>query len=217
MGNYLFSHYKGVYRVEAQYDENTNDVPRDKNNNILKSYDDTYIACKSGNMIFHYGGNKLTAYIPSIKRGKRIIRELIDIGVQISNVIETDCEIEFRFSAKDISIIAEKLGAKTHGANTSPYSVKRLKVDKNVSIPMNKIKEYKEITSCISQGDKLVIHRITQRFLTDVLVKKYKLQNVLSDMKQLNLARKTKEYIYVKEMWDEYIEYLRKELGGYGK
>lgn len=217
MGNYLFSHYKGVYRVEAQYDENTNDVPRDKNNNILKSYDDTYIACKGGNMIFHYGGNKLFAYIPSIKRGKRIIRELIDIGVQISNVVETDCEIEFRFSAKDISIIAEKLGAKTHGANTSPYSVKRLKVNKNVAIPMDKIEEYKEITSYISQGDKLVIHRITQRFLTDVLAKKYNLQNVLADMKQLNLARKTKEYIYVKDMWDEYIKYLRKELGEYGK
>ena len=34
MSDYLFSHYKGKYRVLADYDWETNDFPRDEKGNV---------------------------------------------------------------------------------------------------------------------------------------------------------------------------------------
>ena len=66
--------YKGIYRLMAQVDQNTNDFPRDERGNI--DSDDVYIKCAYGNQIYHYGRSTLVAYIPSLGRGHNILYAL---------------------------------------------------------------------------------------------------------------------------------------------
>lgn len=217
--NYLFSHYKGKYRVEANYDKTTNDVPRDSVGNINKSYDDTYIACSGGGQIYHYGGNKLVAYIPYKEkfkpRGKKLVKDLQEAGIKIYDILATDSELEFKFTAKDIDIVASKMKVRTTGASTSPYSNKRFSKNKSVIIPQEELQRYKEITNVINEKDKLLIHRFTQAFLDEIVAKKYRCQSVKADMKLNNLARQTKEYIWFKGVWEEYLGYMKKKLEDY--
>jgi hypothetical protein len=130
MSNYL-TKYKGKFRVIAHYDLETLDYPRDSQGEIDDTFSDIYITCSKGNQIYHYGGSVLVGYIPSLKRGRRIINELLSEHPDvITDIIENDLEIEFKFNAKHIDIIAEKLKAKTIGCNISPFSVKNLpKID----------------------------------------------------------------------------------------
>lgn len=207
----MWNHYKGKYRIEANYDEDLHDVPREEDGSVNKSYDDTYIACLYGNRIIHYGGSTLIAYIPSLQRGHRIIKELSEENVTITNIEENDEEILFRFKSKDIEVVAEKLKAKTLGANISPFSPKRLPKNKNVQIPTEIIEEYKKIINRIPEGNKLVISHITNQFLNDILAKEYKV-DVKTDMRKMMLGRQPKEYIFAKNMFNEYLDYLEKKI-----
>ena len=131
MSHYLATKYKGKYRVLAHYDLETLDYPRDGQGDIDDTFSDVYIACSKGNQIYHYGGSILVGYIPSIKRGRRIVNELeTEYPNVISDIVETDMEIEFKFHSKHIDVIAQKLKVKTAGCNISPFSVKNLpKID----------------------------------------------------------------------------------------
>lgn len=189
----------------------THDFPRDNSGAINASYDDTYISCQSGNQIYHVGGSILEAYIPSLQRGRRILKELTEEEIDTFDIEENDKEVLFKFSVKDVDVVASKLKAKTFGAGISPFSTKNF-AKTNVSIPSEQIDVYKAITAQIPRSDVLCIHRITQEFLKAKLARRYKNIDVKSDMKKINLSRQVKEYIYVKGMWEEYIEYLRKEL-----
>ena len=159
----------------------------------------------------------LEAYIPSISRGRNIIKEVKEKGIEYSNYIETDKEVIFRFKAKDIDEIAKLLKAKVSGANISPFSSKNLPQDKNlVSIPTDKMQEYKDIIGKVNEGNLLIIHRITNDFLANILEKRFrktdKTFSYKTDIKQLKLSRLVKEYIYYKDMWQEYVAYLDKEI-----
>lgn len=76
--------------------------------------------------------------------------------------------------------------------------------------------EYKKIIADIQKEDLLTFSRFTQSFLSDVLAKKLGRRNkpfdYKSDMKKLMMARQTKEYIYTKNMWDEYLKYLEEQI-----
>lgn len=216
--NYLMK-FKGKYRLLCELDQNTFDFPRDNNDNVDDT--DVYISCQHGNKIFTYGhiDNKkpvwLIAYIPSIGRGHNIIKTLKENNIEYIDYNETDEEVEFKFKAADIEIVAELMKARTSGASISPFSSKNLPRS-NVEIPTEKIALYKEITGVIPKGDLLYIHRVTTTFLDEVLQKKLKKGNknfsYKSDMKQLKMSRQVKEYIYTKGMFDEYLDYLKKEI-----
>ena len=127
--------------------------------------------------------------------------------------------MEFRFKAADIEIIAELMKAKTSGASISPFSSKNLPKTK-VEIPTDKISLYKEITKDIPKGELLSISRATNDFLDNIMAKslciggkkKSATFDVREDMKKMKLARQSKEYIYVKGFWNEYIDYLKNNL-----
>lgn len=76
--------------------------------------------------------------------------------------------------------------------------------------------EYKKIIAAIQKEDLLTFSRFTQSFLSDVLAKKLGRRNkpfdYKTDMKKLMMARQTKEYIYTKNMWDEYLKYLEEKI-----
>lgn len=119
MANHYLMKYKGTYRILPELDQNTHDIPRNKRGEIMEGYDDIYIACQNGNKIYTYGhmnGNSkvvwLTAYIPSIGRGRNIKKVLDEQQIEYIEYRESDVEVEFRFKAKDIDTIAILLKAK---------------------------------------------------------------------------------------------------------
>lgn len=223
MANYLLK-YKGQYRILPTLEEDTHDFPRHWNGTIDDT--DIYISCQYGNKIFCYGRFKgsrtvwLEAYVPSIGRGRNIKREMDRLQIEYQKYTETDSEVLFQFQSKDIDIVAHLLKAKTGGACISPFSSKNLPKS-NVKIPSDKIEQYKEITAQVKDGDFLIIHKITTTFLESVLQKKYRENDRLfdykSDMKRLCLKRQAKEYIYVKELWNEYLDNMKKELDEFYK
>lgn len=213
--------YKGTYRVLPVLDEVYHDLPRDNSGNINHEEVELYIACQYGNKITEYGkdgSNRmvLRAYIPSIGRGRNIRKALDSHNIPYTNYLETDEEVEFRFKAKDIEPIAELLKVKTGGANVSPFSTKNLpKAD--VEIPTAEIERYKAVVAEVQRDDLLVIHRITTDFLSNFLEKKYrKIEgnkfNINTDMKKMKMSRMAKEYIYTKNMWNEYLDFLHKNI-----
>ena len=76
MSDYLFSHYKGKYRVLADYDLETNDFPRDEQGNIDSDFNDFYIPGKKGVQIRHAGRDKLGCYIFSIGMARNILTDI---------------------------------------------------------------------------------------------------------------------------------------------
>lgn len=221
--NYLLK-YKGKYRLLCELDQNTNDFSRNDDGSIEDI--DVYISCQHGNRIYTFGhiDNKrpvwLWAYVPSLIRGHNIVKILKEKGVEYIDYMENDEEVEFKFKAADIEIVAELMKARTSGASISPFSNKNLPRSE-VEIPTDKMALYKEITSVIPKGDLLLISRLTNDFLENILSKSLgkkgkKRSNVSfdhkADMKKLKLARQVKEYIYVKNMFNEYLDYLKKEI-----
>lgn len=225
MANYLMK-YKGTYRILPMLDKETNDFPRDPKGNIEESYDDLYISCHYDNKIFVYGHDTngrvlLQAYIPSIGRGRNIKKALDEKCVPYTNYFETDEEVIFRFKPKDIEVVATLLKAKTNGANISPFSVRNLP-KANVEIPSDQIERYKAVIDDVQQGDLLLIHRLTDAFLVNILNKKYKKEtnkkfDYVQDMRKMKMGRMAKEYIYSKSMWEEYLAYLKKGIVKYYK
>lgn len=221
MANYLMR-YKGKYRLLCELDQNTNDFPRDDNGNIEDI--DMYISCQYGNRIYNYGHGKLIAYVPSLGRGHNIIKTLKEKDVEYFDLIETDEEVEFKFKAADIETVAELMKARTSGASISPFSSKNLPKTK-VEIPKEKMALYKEITKDIPKGELLCISRATNEFLDNIMPKslcrrtkkKSTTFNIREDMKKMKLARQSKEYIWVKGYFDEYLDYLKNNLKNFQK
>lgn len=221
--------YKGTYRLKAAIDQNTNDYPRDDSGGIDPSFDDIYIKCYGGAQIYHYGFSTLVAYIPSIGRGHNILKAIAnDIGLPeyetyeelykaledegtVRSIMENDKEIEFKFHARKLEYIALFLKPAIAGADISPFSTKNLPKC-NYPIPEEDLAEYNAILDSMDSKDYLLVSRVTDAFLTNKLQKnkQYRTIDLKKDMKKKCL--KTKEYIHSLGEWNEYIEYLKKEI-----
>ena len=232
MSKYLMK-YKGQYRIKPHLDLQLNDVPRDENGTVDPSYDDIYIKCANGSQIYHYGRSILVAYIPSIGRGHNVLiaiakelnliddeyksrdyetlYSLLNKDKTVFDIMENDVEIEFKFSAKNIELIAKYLKPLTSGADISPFSPKNLPKASYI-VPGDDLKEYLKIINSIPQSDKLLIGHITKQFMSDILSKDklYRTIKMKTDMRKKCL--KNKEYIHSMGYWNKYIEYLEKEL-----
>ena len=212
--SYLTQHFKGKYRIVPELSPESHDVPREEDGTVDKSYDDLYIKCQFGNKIYYYGRGTFVAYIPSIIRGKNILKKMDETNTPYSDPHIYDSEVEFKFKTADMKTVANLLKASSFGADITPYSLKNFpKAD--VTIPTDKMDEYKKIIADIQKEDLLTFSRFTQS-LSDVLAKKLGRRNkpfdYKSDMKKLMMARQTKEYIYTKNMWDEYLKYLEEQI-----
>ena len=232
MARYLLK-YKGQYRIKPNLDLQLNDVPRNDDGSIDPSYDDIYIKCANGSQIYHFGRSILVAYIPSIGRGHNILiaiakeLKLIDEDTKsrdygtlysilnkdktVFDIMENDEEIEFKFNAKNIELIAKYMKPQTSGADISPFSTRNLP-KLSYTIPNEDLRDYLEITNRIPKEDKWLISRITNEFMNNILSKNtlYKTITMKTDMRKKML--KGKEYIHSMGSWDEYIKYLKKEL-----
>lgn len=232
MSRYLMK-YKGQYRVKPNLDLELHDFPRDENGSIDSSYDDIYIKCSYGSQIYHYGHSTLVAYIPSLGRGHNILIALakdlklineednsrdykslyqtLNENKTVFDIVETDEEIEFKFNAKNIELIAKYLKPLTSGSDISPFSSKNLPKSSYL-IPKDDLEEYLEITDYVPQSDKLLIGYVTKQFMNDILLKDkvYKTINIKTDMRKKCL--KSRDYIHSMNYWDKYIKYLKENL-----
>lgn len=233
---HFLARYKGMYRVKAHIDENTNDYPRDVNGNI--ETDDLYIPCAFNCQIYHYGHTTLVAYIPSLGRGHNILKALgkriccydipdgetwtkddydelyaalINDGTVVRGISENDEEIEIKFNAKQIDLMAEYLKPSTYGAGISPFSTRNLPKS-SYSIPDDDLATYKKITASVGQADILLLSHVTRDFINNVIAKtpQYKSKNIKAEMKRLVL--KGKNFIHYTGYWDDYLIYLKKEI-----
>lgn len=232
--------YVGTYRVKSHIDNNTNDFPRNSDGSI--ETDDLYIPCSYGCQIYHYGYNILVAYIPSLIRGHNILKSLgekicsfnkpdgyqwnendykeLYISLEkhdiIRGVVENDKEIEFKFPAKNIDLIAEYLNPKTLGAGISPFSTKNLP-KKFYVIPQEELAEYKVIIAQIPNDDYLFIHHVTNDFIANFIATAptHSPKTIKNEMKKLML--KGKEFIHYSGYWNTYLGYLRERISHYEK
>ena len=232
MANYLMK-YKGTYRIKPNLDLQLNDVPRDEDGSIDSSYDDIYIKCAGGSQIYHYGRSTLCCYIPSIGRGHNILialaKELklikedenfrdydslysmLNEDKTIFDISENDEEIEFKFNAKNIELVAKYLKPQTSGADISPFSTRNLPKS-SYAIPAENLEEYKKITASVSKDNKLLISHITKEFMNNILSKDklYRTISMKTDMRKKCL--RGKEYIHSMGYWNAYIKYLEERL-----
>lgn len=85
--SFLISKYKGIYRLQTEYDQSTKQFPRNLSGTFEDS--DIYIKCRHDVRIYHYGKELLEAYIPSIQRGMNIIRTIYRDYINKSNTETT--------------------------------------------------------------------------------------------------------------------------------
>lgn len=209
IASYLVTKYKGVYRLKAPINQKTNQFLRDYNGNF--SENDVYIDCSKGVMVFHYGKNILEAYIPTIGRGRNMVKNIKEEYGEdiIFNIIESDSEVTFRFKSDDMDKLEKYLKPKTSGASISPFSTKNLpKTDYN--IPENDLLAYKSIVEKIDKNRILELTHSTQNYLKSLANKKNTWEDIKADMTLKGL--KGKEYIHSINKWSEYIEYLNNNL-----
>lgn len=71
---FMMDKFKGKYRLLTPIDSFTNNFPRDLNGNY--SDHDIYISCSNGIQIVYFGKGWLESYIPSLGRGRNIIKAI---------------------------------------------------------------------------------------------------------------------------------------------
>ena len=207
--SYMIDKFKGIYRLKVPYNLATKQFSR-KLNGTFEDID-IYIDCKHGNKIMHYGGSILQAYIPSLIRGHNIIKLINEIESDlIFDIEETSQEILFKFNYKHSDKIIPLLNPKTSGANISPFSSRNLPKNKDYKIPDEEFVSYKEIVSKIPRERMIDITHTTNNYLKSLTTKRNTGEDIKADMAKKCL--KPKEYIHSIGKWNDYINYLRKEL-----
>ena len=216
MANYLVTKYKGIYRIMPDVDYETHDFPVDCDG--VRDEDSVYITCQNDNKIMYYGNGVLIGYVPSLGRGRNIKKDMKKAKIDFFDYDESAEEVMFKFKAKDIEVVAELMKAKTYGASINPFSTKNLPKNKGIKIPDSDMEKYKAISSKVDKKHMLKFKTWNSDFLKDVLQKKVrkdtknKSYDYKEDIKKMNLSRQVKEFIYAKGCWQEYLDYLNKEI-----
>lgn len=224
MNNYLFQHYKGKYRVLANYDLDTNDFPRDENGNIDQDFNDFYMPGKKGVEIRHAGrdnlgcwafgtglGNNLLKAIYKKEFGKEppvksttVEKYLLEKNI-ITDVIHYDGEILFIFKAEHLDDWATIFKLKHSGSNISPLSPKNLPKS---SYKINEADEDKYKKLFPKDMEPMVKAKIARNTISAIKNKFTKKQE--AEMKRL--CMKPRQYIHYIGKWEELLKEVEKEI-----
>lgn len=193
------------------YDKQINQYPKKLNDTNEEI--DVYISCYNKVQIFYYGKSILEAYIPSLIRGRNMLKAVNELDKNIIiDFYETDSEVGFRFHSKYMNQLENILKPKTSGASISPFSSKNLPKNKHYTIPDEQLQEYKNIVSKIPQERILSITHTTNKYLKSLTGKKLKWEEMKADMALKGL--KGKEYIHSRgtDTWNKYLKFLKTNL-----
>jgi hypothetical protein len=164
--------FKGIYNLSVPYDLNTKNFVRDETGNFA-NYHDVRIDCKDTDYICHQGGSILKACFESKKRRNNIIKKL-DSSIVLGDITPLD----FTFHAKNITVVAKIMGAKTRHKNRSPFSV--LNLPKNTYQPKNPLL-CKEVSQLILDKYGLGNYREKIKYY----LKKFKIKPNLAERRKL--------------------------------
>lgn len=224
MNNYLYQHYKGKYRVLADYDLDTNDFPRDETGAVDNDFNDFYIQGKKGVQIRHAGYDNLGCYAFGTGMGNNLLRaiymkevgkeppkkpetmasKMIDLGL-ITDVTFYDGELLFIFKAHYLDDWASIFKLRTSGASISPLSPKNLPKSDYVIPEEDEAKYNSLLPSDATAMDKA---GITKRATQTIRAKFTKKQE--AEMKKL--CMKPKQYIHYIGKWDKLLKEVEKEV-----
>jgi len=218
----------GRYRVLAHYDVGTNDFPRTYNGNFNPTFGDFYLKCPHKSEIKDAFDGQLMAYIPSIGRGRNIRNALVEKYGEdiIYDYEETDGEILFFFSIKDIDKISTFMKPTKSGVKIKPFSVKNLPKGA-YTIPQCDLDGYNATISAIptrtmnNKGrqiimpDGVIIKKLLSEF--DTVIHKIKGKKYIVEAERRLVGLKPKEFIHSLGMWDRFLEYLKVEVKVYSK
>ena len=217
--SYLTTKFKGVYRMLPDLDLETHNFPVDCDG--VRDEDCVYITCQNDSKIMYWGNGILIGYVPSLGRGRNVKKAMKSAKVDFFDYDESAEECMFKFKAKDIDAVAEIMKAKTYGASISPFSTRNLPKNKDIKIPEDELAKYKVISAKVDKKDMLKFKSWNIDFFENVLQKKIrkdtknKSYDYKADMKKMQLGRQTKEFIFAKGMWQDYLDYLAKEIEAY--
>lgn len=145
-----------------------------------------------------------------MQRGNNIIKAIQQINPNIILYTQKgDSEVIFRFKYSDSDQVIPLLKPRTSGASISPFSSKNLPKS-NYTIPESDLTEYKSVISDVPKNELLSICHTSNNFIKTLITKQNPIENIKADMKLKGL--KGKEYVHSIGQWDNYINYLRKEL-----
>ena len=216
MDLYLVKKFKGIYRVKAHYDLETNDFIRDMDGNIDSDFADFYLSGRSGIEIKHGVGSKLACYIPKLQLGNNILRsyysaligdykdksmdiickELIEHGYA-EDIDILSSEVFFIFDVKYIDVIAPIVKLKTSGAKISPFSTRNLP-KAPYTIPSKDLEEYQKAKGNLTG---LEVGRLQEAFILSTFP-----ATVRQDMRKEML--KGNQYIHKHGKWHDYCKYM---------
>lgn len=246
--SFMMEKFKGTYRLRAPYCLTTMTFPRDLNGTFSDL--DIYIDCANGIQISYFGKGVLESYIPSLGRGRNIIKAIYsdfikpieesgyltisekedektgelkttnsfdydalyqdkELNKIINTIHETDEEILFRFTWDKMKDFEKYFKPKTSAASRSPFSSKNLPKS-DYEIPEEDQLKYKEITAKLPKEDILKVGRLTNDYIKTLANKKNKLEAIKDDMKKN--CMKNNQYIHFINKWDDYLNYLEKEI-----
>jgi hypothetical protein len=135
-------------------------------------------------------------------------KKLLDKGILVY-IDEMDFEGEFGFKTEDMKYIAELVGAKTSGANISPFSTRNLP-SKKYDIPTEDLSKYKEIINVLEKNELVKVAHITTHFDDVIQAKKGKLYDINAKRKLSCLNGK--EFIHSIGLFDEYLKFLKQGI-----
>lgn len=218
---YLYTHYKGKYRVLPELDIDTQDFLRDCDGDIDEDYSDFYLIGKSKIKIKHGVGSTLACYIPSTGTGHNVVCDYCklmcnkeykgcekDVAAKkaasllikngfIDNIDFLYGEIYFEFNAKYLDDLNKIIKLRTGGANISPLSSKNLPKPP-YEIPNKDMDKYKKAKEGI---EPLALGRLNIKFGEE------NVDNYKSELKKSRL--KAMQFFHKEGLWDEYCKWLK--------
>lgn len=223
MDRYLEKNFKGMYRIMAEYNQDTNDWCKDEKGELDQSFADFYIKCMKGIKIKHGYRNELACYVPSKGVGLNILRRIYQdkIGTdpkdldndELKQGLSTFCtfcdildgEVYFGFKLADMDYIATLVKPSTAGANISPFANSNLPKS-NYKIPQDDLDKRKALCK-VKKGDMARLREISEveKLYAKNLPKTYK-QDMRSN------CMKFQQYIHSIGQWENYLDFLQKNL-----
>ena len=210
MYRYLLK-YVGTYRVKAEYDQNTNDFPRNENGQIEESFEDLYIPCKNNILIKHtYIGDDILVccFYEKIKTANNIYDKIMQQYPNIDIEFEDSAPDGFiYFHAKDLKKLATILKPITTGKGINPFSKKNLPKPE-YKIPSKDLSQLYKLTQDFDRSQTLQFFKKSNSEFLDMIFNEKKSYKNKFKSSGLN----SREFIHSIGVWDRYINYIQNQI-----